>query len=255
MLTETWPVALGSLPESQGFSSFRLRLDRFPESFFTAHGGVWQKALALLILGPAERDEWRRTHRLPPERLRWLLERLVAKDAVRSYVRERAGIELTPADVAISSRLRGGTIVTGAFGESMPNGVAVALARAGDDVVAVVGAADRGEGLGVVLGRLGAESSETAALTSAEEQLLPVGADAGEWSLRLRAAKQAAINGLAEDDERASSVVIERLDPASQYVWLRLNGDKDRRVVYTAREGDLVVATTMPSQQRGERDE
>jgi len=46
--------------------------------------------------------------------------------------------------------------------------------------------------------------------------------------------------------------VIERLDPASQAVWLRLNGDEDRRVAYTAGEGDLVVATYVPAHQRGE---
>ena len=254
MLTVAWPAALGSLPDSESYESYRLDLKGFPESFFTAHGAVWQRALALLILGPEERRFWQVLKLPPGERLRWLLDCLVAKDAVRSYVRKRCGMALAPADVGLPADVRGSMTLSGAWTDALPGSVALALARAGDEVVAVVGRVDSGKSLGVVLGRLGESDAVTGALTTSEASLLgSVGSEkGGEWSLRLRAAKQAAIQGLGQGRESADELVIERLDPASQAVWLRLNGDEDRRVAYTAREGDLVVATYVPFHQRGE---
>jgi VCBS repeat-containing protein len=253
-LTQSWPQALASVPDSGSFGCYRLALEGFPQNFFAAHGAVWQRALALLILGPDERRHFGELRLPPAERLSWLLERLVAKDAVRSYVRERSGLALAPADIELPRETGDSVALDGPWREALPGPLALALARSGEAVVAVVGRIEAGKGLGVVLGRLGTDEAGTVALTSSEEQLLgTLGSEnGGEWTLRLRAAKQAAIKGLAERRGSASEIVIERLDPASQAVWLRLNGDQDRRVAYTAREGDLVVATYVPFYQRGE---
>ncbi len=123
-LTETSPDVRGGR---------RLSLQGFPSGFFTAHGALWQKSLAKLILGRGERREWDGLALSPSDRLAWLLERLLAKDAARTSIRESHGIELAPADVELQSGDAGRFVARGPGGEALT----VAVARVGDDFVAV----------------------------------------------------------------------------------------------------------------------
>ncbi len=98
MLSEPWPEG--------GAHALRFRLDSFPDGFFGAHGGIWLRVLAHLLLSRAERAAWHAQEAPMPERLAWLLGRAVAKDAARVYVREQFGVTLCPADIEIA--LEGG---------------------------------------------------------------------------------------------------------------------------------------------------
>jgi hypothetical protein len=112
----------------------RLPPGAFPKNFFTAHGAVWQKALAHLILGPREREEWRGLRLLAGDRERWLFERLLAKDAARAHVSRRHGAPVAPADVELVPGPEGRLIAKGPF----PGTIAVSVTKAGDDVTAAV---------------------------------------------------------------------------------------------------------------------
>ena len=122
-----------SLPQVRG--GYRLRLQGFPAGFFTAHGAVWQKALAMLILGRSERRAWYALTLNPTDRVGWLLERLVAKDAARALLREGNGIGVAPADVELQPEEPGRFLARGPGGAT----VTVAISRDGEDYVAVAG--------------------------------------------------------------------------------------------------------------------
>jgi malonyl CoA-acyl carrier protein transacylase/acyl carrier protein len=128
------PVAV-TLTESvaQVRGGYRLRLRGFPGGFFTAHGAVWQKALAMLILGRNERRAWYALTPSPTDRVGWLLERLAAKDAARAWLREKAGNELSPADIELQSEEPGRFLARGPGGVTL----SVAVSKDGDDFVAV----------------------------------------------------------------------------------------------------------------------
>ncbi len=112
----------------------RIPQDAFPKNFFTAHGAVWRKALAHLILGPREREEWRGLRLLAGDRERWLFERLLAKDAARAYVSGRHGVQIAPADVDLVPGGEGRLIAKGPF----PGTLTLSVTKAGDDVTAAV---------------------------------------------------------------------------------------------------------------------
>ncbi len=125
-----------SRPDVPG--EYRLRLQGFPAGFFTAHGAVWQKVLAMLILGRRERLAWYSLSLSPSNRVGWLLERLAAKDAARAWLRERHGIELAPADVALELERPGESGLFLARGPGAET-LSVAISSDGDDFVAVAG--------------------------------------------------------------------------------------------------------------------
>ena len=79
VLSEPWPTPVASLPEPRVFQAHRLSLDAFPEDFFAAHGGIWQRVLAHLVLSRRERKLWRSLQTPDSRRLEWLLGRVVAK--------------------------------------------------------------------------------------------------------------------------------------------------------------------------------
>jgi len=124
-----------SRPDVPG--GYRLRLQGFPAGFFTAHGAVWQKALAMLILGRSERRAWEALSLSPSERVGRLLEKLAAKDAARAWLREKQGIELAPADVELELERpeSGRFLARGPGGETLR----VTISSDGDDFVAVAG--------------------------------------------------------------------------------------------------------------------
>ena len=90
LLCQRWPdaEALGAAAGAADVQVFRVSTESFPDGFFDAFSGVWQKSLALTILSRREREVWRSLKTPPRRRLEWLLGRSAAKDAVRSYLKE-----------------------------------------------------------------------------------------------------------------------------------------------------------------------
>ena len=256
-LSEPWPAPVGGLADG-GFRAYRLALDGFPPALFTAHGGIWQRALAHLALGRREREIWRGLRTPEPRRLEWLLGRVVAKDALRAFLEERHGLRLAPADVEILPDANGRPVPGGAWTRDVPRAPILSLSHAGGVAVAVVGEGQAGAGVGVDVEHAGRMKEETKdlAFTSAEQALLDAVGDGPErWPLRLWCAKEAVAKalglGLAGGPR---GIVAEQLDAARGTVRLRLSGEMALRlpavdgrtfVAHTARERDVVVATSL----------
>jgi acyl transferase domain-containing protein/phosphopantetheinyl transferase len=257
VLSEAWPAPVGGL--AGGFCAHRLALDSFPVAFFTAHGGVWQRALAHLILGPRERELWRGLRTPEPRRLEWLLGRVVAKDALRVFLAEHHGIRLSPADVEIIPDEHGRPVPGGAWTADVPRVPILSLSHAAGVAVAVVGDGNSAAGVGVDLEHAGRlkDGAEELAFTSSEQGLLASVADSRQesWPLRLWCAKEAVAKALGlglVGGPRA--LVAAHLDSVSGTVQLRLSGEMALRfpavdgrplLAHTTRERDVIVATSL----------
>jgi acyl transferase domain-containing protein/phosphopantetheinyl transferase/acyl carrier protein len=257
VLSEAWPAPLGNL--GGGFHAYRLALQSFPTAFFTAHGGVWQRALAHLVLSARERELWRALRTPEPRRLEWLLGRVAAKDALRVFLAERHGIHLSPADVEVLPDANGRPVPAGAWTSALPHVPVLSLSHSGGVVVAVVGDGTATAGVGVDLEQAGRlkDGAEELAFTSGEQALLAAVGDGRQesWPLRLWCAKEAVAKALGlglVGGPRA--LVADRLDPVSGTVQLRLSGEMAVRfpavdgrplLAHTARERDVIVATSL----------
>jgi phosphopantetheinyl transferase/acyl carrier protein len=241
-----------------GLQAWRLGTDDFPEAFFTSHGGVWQRVLALTALSRAEQEAWRALRTPEPRRVEWLLGRLAGKCAVRAFLEARHGLRLSPAEVEIVPDADGRPVAGGAWTRDVPAPI-LSLSHAGGVAVAVVGDGTAAAGVGVDVeqaGRLG-EDADRVAFTAGEQALLAALDEEGReaWRLRLWCAKEAVAKavglGLLGGPR---SFVAEDLDAAAGTVRIRLTGEMVSRrpdvdgktlVAHTARERDLVVATSL----------
>jgi phosphopantetheine--protein transferase-like protein len=259
LLSEPWPTPVASLPGSDEFRAYRLSLDAFPQRFFTAHGGIWRRVLAPLVLGRRERELWHNLRTPEPRRLEWLLGRLAAKDAVRQQLKQRYGLILCPADIEILPDDRGRPVAQGPWADQAPRVPILSLSHSAGVAVAVVGDGDAGVGLGVDIEQVDHmnEDVEALAFTPQERGLLSSVGDAekDEWPLRLWCAKEAVAKALGQGMIGGpQALVVQDLDAHSGRVEVSLAGELARRVrdedglaltAFTAREGDLVIATSL----------
>ncbi len=259
VLSEPWPGPLGGAAAEGGLRAHRLAVESFPPGFLTAHGGLWQRALAHIALGSRERELWQKLRTPEPRRLEWLLGRVAAKDALRVFLAERHGIRLAPADVEILPDENGRPVPAGAWTSQVGRAPILSLSHAGGVAVAVVGDGAAAAGVGVDLEQAGRLQSgaEELAFTSAEQALLASVADGRQesWPLRLWCAKEAVAKALGLGLVAGPrALVADRLDPASGTVQLRLSGEMAARlpalhgralVAHTARERDVIVATSL----------
>jgi phosphopantetheine--protein transferase-like protein len=258
VLSSPWPLPVAQLPEPSAFQCCRLDLDEFPEEFFKAHGGIWRRVLAHVVLNRQEREVWRNLRKPENRRTEWLLGRVVAKDTVRLYLRDRYGMELCPADIEIVADEHGQPRVQGRWMEKLEDGLVLSLTHSGGVVVAVVGGGDGSAGVGVDVEHVGRinEDVERVAFTPEEQELLSSVRDISEndWPLRLWCAKEAVAKALGQGMIGGpEALVVKALDVSTGSVKVSLAGEMARRcpesnntlTVYTAREGDLIVATAL----------
>ena len=259
-LGRPWPASVANVPGAIPLEALRLGLDDFPEGFFTSHGGVWQRALAHLVLSRRERLIWRALRTPEPRRVEWLLGRTVAKVALRALLETRHGLHLAPADIEILPDAEGRPVPSGDWTRQVPRVPVLSLSHAGGVAVAVVGDGDGAAGVGIDVehtGRRLGEDGERLAFTSGEQALLAA-VDAGSqevWPLRLWCAKEAVAKALGLGLVGGpQALVAERLDTAAGTVQMRLSGELAARlpavngrtlVAHTTRERDLVVATSL----------
>jgi phosphopantetheine--protein transferase-like protein len=256
VLSSPWPVPVAQLPDPSAFQCCRLDVDEFPEEFFEAHGGIWRRVLAHLVLSRREREVWRNLKKPEHRRTEWLLGRVVAKDAVRLYLRDRYGMELCPADIEIMVDEHGQPRVQGPWMEQLEDGLVLSLTHSGGVVVAVVGGSDVSGGVGVDVEHVGRlnEDVERVAFTPEEQELLSSVRDISEndWPLRFWCAKEAVAKALGQGMIGGpQALAVKALDVGTGSVKVSLAGEMARRcpesnnmlTAYTVREGDLIVAT------------
>jgi acyl transferase domain-containing protein/phosphopantetheinyl transferase len=77
------------------------RIEPLPPGFFDELGGVIKHIVAHLILTEKEREFWYNLPLKGSRRSEWLLGRIVAKDALRQWAKQRFNLDLTPMDIQI----------------------------------------------------------------------------------------------------------------------------------------------------------
>jgi len=255
LLSDEWSDALAGLSERGAHRGCRLRL---PRTVLEAHGGIWLRVLAYLVLGRAERREWQRLSASPSQRrLDWLAGRIAVKDAVRSLLKAQHGL-LSPADIEVHVDQNGRPQVRGAWHRSgtLPR---VTIAHSGGEALAIAVDGDACAGIGVdieQIGRVG-EVVLSAALTDQERRWVAE-IDAGqraEWTTRFWCAKEAAgkalgcglSNGGQDlevcDVDRGRGVLALSLRGLLEQELADLSGR--RLVARTASEGNTVTASVV----------
>ena len=127
----------GPLAGAQANDVVCQRLDCLTESLLDAHGGIWLKVLAHLVLSRRERETWYAMTAVPKRRREWLLGRTVAKDAVRKLVRRRLGLRVAPADIEIVPDSLGRPEVHGAWIADRSQAPLVSISHSGGVAVAI----------------------------------------------------------------------------------------------------------------------
>jgi malonyl CoA-acyl carrier protein transacylase/phosphopantetheinyl transferase len=246
MITSEWDGPVESL--AAGGDVVCRRVDALGATAEGAAAGIWQQALAFLILGEEERRRWLDLPAVGRRRLDWLLGRLAAKEAVRLYLHHSHGLDVACADVDIAADERGRPIASGPWTEGLESTPAVSIAHSNGTAVALAGGtADRvGLGIDIETVRRRADELGAVAFTPAEQGLLDaLDNDARkEWALRLWCAKEAVGKALGTGlAQGPRGIVVRSIDPASGSATVEAAGADV--VAHTAREGELVVATAM----------
>ncbi|MGH9126489.1 MAG: beta-ketoacyl synthase N-terminal-like domain-containing protein [Acidimicrobiales bacterium] len=139
-------------------------------------------------LAAAERRTYDQQH--PRGRHRWLLGRMVAKDAARQWLWQGGAGDLYPAEFEVANEESGRPTISG-----LPEGSAVSIAHSGECAVAMVGDAGL-VGIDIEAIEVRGPQFEATAFTEGERRLLdrlaPAGSGArAEWITRLWTAKEA----------------------------------------------------------------
>jgi malonyl CoA-acyl carrier protein transacylase/acyl carrier protein/phosphopantetheinyl transferase (holo-ACP synthase) len=124
-----------NLSVDQSLISYSISLS---DSLLRSERGIWRSVLAHLILSREERRSWSMLARSNNERTEWLLERVVAKDAARSFASEQWGVDLYPADIEILSDEQGRPFIK--CDESLGRTLTLSLQHSDGTAVALVGA-------------------------------------------------------------------------------------------------------------------
>jgi phosphopantetheine--protein transferase-like protein len=253
LLTKAWDIPISSLPSRDAFACQRL------ETTWESTRSIVGQALGHTILSRGEREEYAGLRGPEARRAEWLFGRACAKDAVRRLLKQRDGMDVCPADIEIAHDPGGQPFARApGLGESaiVPG---ISIAHSDGLAVAIAGYCTEAQWLGVDLERIRPLQKAFQEITYTEGELALLNSlpaeSRDEWVTRLWCAKEAVTKavgrGLAEGPR---SVTIQRLDAATGRVAVILEERLAREfpelggvplVVYTARDEDWVVASTV----------
>ncbi len=240
-------------------------IDHLPLDFLEAHGRIWQRVLAHLVLSPGEQKIWQSLKAPERRRAEWLLGRAAAKDAVRLFLRKRHGLRLCPADIEIVPDDLGRPLVRGAWQAELKRAPLVSIAHSHGTALAIAGDDGLCSGVGVDLEYMGhtREGFEAIAFAPAEQSLLTSVDESSreEWSLRLWCAKEAVAKAIGQGlIGGPQSLVLKHFEPETGRLefsptgsWVKSLPDLARTVIsaFTVREGNLIAASTIYPLQGG----
>ena len=147
LLSTPWPTPIARFSTPEAFSC--CRLEELSEDFLEAHGKIWQRVLAHLVLSRREREVWQSLKGPEKRKTEWLLGRVAAKDAIRLFLKEHYGMELYPADIEIAQDRYGQPLVRGAWTEELEHVPVISLSHSDGIAVAVAGDDGQCRGIGV----------------------------------------------------------------------------------------------------------
>jgi acyl transferase domain-containing protein/phosphopantetheinyl transferase len=251
MMSEPWEALVSPLRHKGTFECYRL------ESFFEPGASFWKELWASLVLSRLERRTFGERRGPEPTQIQWLSGRTVAKDTVRSYLRNHHRLHLLPADIEIGQDEKGRPTAKGLWTQHVPAVPRLSLAEAGKIAVALVddGSSERTVGIDVQVIRELEPDFEGSALTPEEQHLLNVVPPSlrVEWLLRICCAKQAVSKALGNDvlggflSVRIGGLNLETgevdVTPEGKLAVPAASSGQLRS--YTARHGDYVGATAV----------
>jgi phosphopantetheinyl transferase len=210
------------------------------------------------VLGRAERAELRALTLPEPRVLEWLGARTAAKEAVLELVRTHYDLELLPADIEISNDDLGRPAVGGRWLAEVPAVPVVSLAHTRGTAVALA-ALDGRVGIDAEFLRPREQGFAEVAFAPRERELLATlpAEQAEEWTLRCWCAKEAVGKALGTGLTRGPQGLAVTAIDADGRVSIELGPEMAREhhdvaqlpiLVYTYREDDLIVATTLCEQ-------
>jgi phosphopantetheine--protein transferase-like protein len=261
LLAQSWSNPIAGFETPENFSCYLL--DTLSQDFLGAHGKIWQRTLAHLVLNRRERDAWRNLKGPEKRRNEWLLGRAAAKDAVRAFLKRRHGIELCPADVEITQDEHGQPFASGSWTKNIERWPALSISHTDGVAVALAGEDGRGSGVGIDIERLTGkrEDLEAFAFTTTERSLLASFEEGfeedsrEEWTMRLWCAKEAVSKALGRGlITGPMGMEVRSLDARAGTVRLVLSGELAKELpdlagreitAYTSRHADLVLASAV----------
>jgi acyl transferase domain-containing protein/phosphopantetheinyl transferase len=113
-----------------------------PEELCTQSGGICLRIISQVLLGEAERDEWRDLAGDLRRRREWLFGRGAIKEAVRHWVWQQTGEMLYPTEVEVCRDAQGAPSVRGDWVGVLIEAPRVSLSHSGESCLAAVAAPD-----------------------------------------------------------------------------------------------------------------
>jgi phosphopantetheinyl transferase len=252
VLSQPWRPATATVPE--GCYVYRLGLTDFDQDFFTAHGGIWQKVLAYLILSRKARAVWHALRTPPRRRMEWLLGRMAGKDAVRQLLHQHYGLEVLPADVEILPDAEGRPLVGGGWLAQIAQPPHLSLSHSEGMAIAAAAPGERCAGIGIDIEPLSRIDESTAQLAfTAQERALLASLPENQWPMRFWCAKEAVAKATSSILNRGTHgfavqaaeledgiLQVSRVDPP-----VDLQGIGEPFVGFTYRHDEWVVALSL----------
>jgi malonyl CoA-acyl carrier protein transacylase/phosphopantetheinyl transferase len=248
-----WDAPIASWRNSSSFYCCRI------DKLFRGDEAFWKRVFANLLLNQKERQFFSNLGKSEERQIQWLMGRMVAKDAVRTFLKQNYGMEMGPADVEIGQDQYGRPVPQGTWVKEIETVPALSLAHSKGIAVAVVGHSHGGRRLGIDVERVDSrkEMIEQMMFSPEEFNLLKstLTSEDTEWSLRIWCAKEAVGKAIGRGLlGRPKDLILRKLDPAIGTVSIEISGIFAREFprlggelfqAQTLREGDLVVASTM----------
>jgi len=251
--SESWKEPFASFQESTSLCCLQL------DALYRGDEEFWSHVFAHLILNRNERAEFRGLNLSEKRSAHWLLERLLAKDAVRTYLKRRYGLTIGPTDVEIKQDAFGRILPDGDWARDVDSIPLLSLAHTDGLMVAVAGSPDGNLSFGIDIGQIRAleDGVENTAFLPEERALLCSnnGSSQEEWLVRSLSAKEAAARALGRGCmEHPASLVVQEVNPSAGEVKVALCGElleafpdlTNRPIrVRTLRKGKYIVASTV----------
>ncbi len=167
-----------------------------PYDIFERNSALWLKTMSHIVLGKGERRAFREMTGTVQRRTEWLFGRIVAKEAVRRFVRENYQARWSSADIQIWADDQGKPHAIGAWSDNLRARLDIAISHTRDFVVAVV-ASNARVGVDAELASRDLSEEFTNGVFSGDElELAAESSDAPSTLIRFWCAKEAVSKAL-----------------------------------------------------------
>jgi phosphopantetheine--protein transferase-like protein len=248
-----WNAPIDSFSNNNSFFCCRI------ETLFQGDEGFWRLVFAHLILNHNEKKTFCNLGKSEKRQTEWLMGRLVAKDAVRMFLKQRYEMEVGPADVEITQDEYGCPMPQGAWAKEIEGVPALSLAHTNGIAVAIAGYQNAGQKVGIDIEKIRSleQGFETTAFAPKEVELLDSVTESArqQWVIRFWSAKEAAAKALGRGlVEGPRSLAVQALDVQTGIVKIDLKGKlaeefpnlaRTAMIVYTGQEEKHIFASTI----------